>query len=109
MLGRRTKSPINGGKYERAYFGCTRNYDGALRADHTWLFETARMVIANRSEEVNERENIINANQHRGETCARRSRSAAQRRSRSWPHLQRPLRDGFSLDVPRNAIRYLDR
>jgi hypothetical protein len=49
--GRVTKAH-QGDDYGVPDFSCGRSNDGALRADHSGLFETARMVTANCKEEV---------------------------------------------------------
>ena len=39
-------NPVKGDQYGIPDFSCRRSSDGALRADHRWLPETARMVTA---------------------------------------------------------------
>ena len=48
----RVRKPRQGDNYGVPDFSCSCINDGALRADHNWLLEATRMVIANRDEEV---------------------------------------------------------
>ena len=58
------------GRYGIPNFSCCRIDDGALRADHSGLFKTARMVTANRNEEVIKMNTLSTPLTQRREACA---------------------------------------